>query len=149
MDYIPPDSSVYEISQAITLEWVAIPFSRGRFPTQGSKLHHPCKWLLYHWAIREALKSLRLSSYSQSESETTEATGNLRWFQSTWQFWLISKIVREGDSKSFSTTGIEDEWDIYAYSIEGSFTHYLRNMEEILKLLGGIAECLTPITLTK
>ena len=101
-DYTPPDSSVYEISQAITLEWVAIPFSRGCFPTQGSKLHHPCKWLLYHWAIREALKSLLLSSYPQRESETTEATGNLGWFQSTWQFWLISKIVREGDSKSFS-----------------------------------------------
>ena len=101
MDYTPPDSSVYETSQAITLKCVAIPLSRGCFPTQGSKLH-PCKWLIYHWAVREALKSLHLSFYSQSESETTEATDNLRWSQSTWQFWLISKIVREGDSKSFS-----------------------------------------------
>ena len=49
----------------------------------------------------------------------------------------------------YYTTGIEDEWDNYAYGIEGNFTHYLRNMEEILKLLGGIAECLIPITLIK
>ena len=35
MDCSPPGSSVHEISQARILEWVAIPFSRGIFPTQG------------------------------------------------------------------------------------------------------------------
>ena len=33
----PPGSSVHGVLQARTLEWVAIPFSRGVFPTQGSK----------------------------------------------------------------------------------------------------------------
>ena len=36
MDYSPPGSSVYEIFQARILEWVAIPFYRGTFLTQGS-----------------------------------------------------------------------------------------------------------------
>ena len=31
----PPGSSVHGILQARILEWVAIPFSRGIFPTQG------------------------------------------------------------------------------------------------------------------
>ena len=31
MDYSPPGSSVYGISQARILEWVAISFSRGSF----------------------------------------------------------------------------------------------------------------------
>ena len=35
MDCSPPGSSVHEILQARTLEWVAIPFTRGIFPTQG------------------------------------------------------------------------------------------------------------------
>ena len=34
--YSPPDSSVHGVSQASVLEWVAISFSRGIFPTQGS-----------------------------------------------------------------------------------------------------------------
>ena len=48
MDYSPPDSSVHGILQARILEWVAIPFSRGYFLTQGSNpdlLH--CRWILY------------------------------------------------------------------------------------------------------
>ena len=48
-DSFPPDSSVHGISQARILEWVAIPFSRGIFLTQGSNpglLH--CWWILYH-----------------------------------------------------------------------------------------------------
>ena len=43
MDYI-----VYGILKARMLEWVAIPFSRGIFPNQGSNpdlLH--CRWILY------------------------------------------------------------------------------------------------------
>ena len=37
-DCSPPGSSVHGILQTRTLEWVAIPFSRGIFPTQGSNL---------------------------------------------------------------------------------------------------------------
>ena len=36
VDCSPPGSSVHGILQARTLEWVAISFSRGIFPTQGS-----------------------------------------------------------------------------------------------------------------
>ena len=48
MDCSLPGSSVHGILQARILEWVAISFSRGIFPTQGSNpglLH--CRWVLY------------------------------------------------------------------------------------------------------
>ena len=41
MDCSPPDSSIHGIFQARVLEWVAIAFSRGIFPTQGSNLGLP------------------------------------------------------------------------------------------------------------
>ena len=49
MDCSLPGSSVHGILQARILEWIAIPFSRGIFPTQGwdqGLLH--CRWILYH-----------------------------------------------------------------------------------------------------
>ena len=54
MDCSPPGSSVHGILQARVLEWVAIPFSRGSSPTQGSKpglLH--CRQILYCWLTQE------------------------------------------------------------------------------------------------
>ena len=47
MDCRPPGSSVHGISQPRILEWVAMPSSRGIFPTQGlnSGLPH-CRWIL-------------------------------------------------------------------------------------------------------
>ena len=45
MDCSPPGSSVHGILQARTLEWVAISYSRGIFPTQGS---NPCLLYLLH-----------------------------------------------------------------------------------------------------
>ena len=39
MDFSLPCSSPHEILQARIPEWVAIPFSRGIFLTQGSNLH--------------------------------------------------------------------------------------------------------------
>ena len=44
----PKDYTVHEILQARILEWVAIPFSKGIFPTQELNwdlLH--CRWILY------------------------------------------------------------------------------------------------------
>ena len=49
MDCSPPGSSVHGILQAGILKWVAMPFSRGIFPTRGlnhSLLH--CRRVLYH-----------------------------------------------------------------------------------------------------
>ena len=59
MDCSPPGSSVHGILQARILEWVAMPSSRGVFPTQGLSscllclLH--CRQIIYHWATREDL----------------------------------------------------------------------------------------------
>ena len=48
MDCSPPGSSVYGIIQARILEWVAIPFHQGIFPTQGSNLGLlNCRQILY------------------------------------------------------------------------------------------------------
>ena len=48
MDYSPPGSSVHGIFQARILEWVAISFFRGIFPTQGLNLGLPhCRQILY------------------------------------------------------------------------------------------------------
>ena len=46
MDYSPPGSSVHGILQARILDWVAMPSSRGSFPTQelNQRLLH-----LLHW----------------------------------------------------------------------------------------------------
>ena len=59
MDYNPPGSSVHGILQARILEWVAISFSRGIFPTQRLNLHllcllH-CRQVLEHGATWAAL----------------------------------------------------------------------------------------------
>ena len=49
VDYNPPGSSVHGILQAGVLEWVAMPFSRGIFQTQGSNPNLPhCRQILYH-----------------------------------------------------------------------------------------------------
>ena len=50
-DSSPPGSSVRRISQARILEWAAISFSRGVFPTQGSNSH------LLHWQADSSLLS--------------------------------------------------------------------------------------------
>ena len=48
MDCSPPGSSVHGILQARILEWVAIPFSRGVFSTQGSNQHLLSR---LHWQV--------------------------------------------------------------------------------------------------
>ena len=53
MDCSLPDSSVHGMLQARILEWVAIPFSRGIFQTQGlsPRLLH-CRQVLYHLSLQ-------------------------------------------------------------------------------------------------
>ena len=57
MDYSPAGSSVLGISQGITVEWVAISFSRGFFQcrdqTYVSWVSCIGRLILYHWAIRK------------------------------------------------------------------------------------------------
>ena len=55
MDCSPPGSSVHGISQARTLEWVTIFFSRGSLqPRDGTPFSCIGRWVLYDWATREA-----------------------------------------------------------------------------------------------
>ena len=58
MDCSPPGSFVHEILQARTLEWIAMPSSRGSYHPWGSKPGLPhrlhCRRTLYHSASREA-----------------------------------------------------------------------------------------------
>ena len=58
MDYSLPGSSVYELSQARTLEWVALYFSTGSSQTR-DQTHVSCvgRRMLYHWATWEVLTS--------------------------------------------------------------------------------------------
>ena len=53
----PLSSSVQGILQARKLEWVAIPFYKGTFPTQG--LPH-CRQILYHLSHQGSLKMPKL-----------------------------------------------------------------------------------------
>ena len=59
MDCSPPGSSVSGIFQARVLEWVAISFSRGTSPTQGSNpgLQH-CGQALYPLSHRGSLSNV-------------------------------------------------------------------------------------------
>ena len=60
MNCSPPGSSVHRISQARVLEWVAISFSRGIFPTQGSNRG------LLHWQV-DSLPLSHLGSLNKEE----------------------------------------------------------------------------------
>ena len=59
MDHSLPGSSAHEILQTGILEWVAIPFSKGSSPTQGSNLSHP-HWeqILYHLSNQRIMRSI-------------------------------------------------------------------------------------------
>ena len=68
MDYSTPGSSIPGIIQARILEWVAILFSRGIFPTQGLNPHLPhCRQILY------LLSHLKSSMYVYTHTHITES----------------------------------------------------------------------------
>ena len=70
MDCSWPGSSVHGISQTSILEWIAISFSMGIFPTQGSNSHLLLgRQIIYQWATREAhinSRGLPLSAKNRS-----------------------------------------------------------------------------------
>ena len=65
MDYGPPGSSAHRISQARTVKWVAISFSRGSSWPRG-QTHVSCtgRWILYHWPTREAWTHIQLIPFA-------------------------------------------------------------------------------------
>ena len=78
LDCSPPGSSAHGISQARILEWVAISYSRGSFPTQGSNLSLLC---LLHWQAdslaQHQLGSLCRGLKVKSESEVAQSSPTL------------------------------------------------------------------------
>ena len=59
----PTGSSVHGTSQARILKWVAISFSRESSQTKdGTCISCTGRWILYHWATREALHLLTILS---------------------------------------------------------------------------------------
>ena len=64
MNSSPPGSSVHGISRAWILEWVAIFSSRGSSqPRDRSCISCIERWILYHWATREAPTSVSLALF--------------------------------------------------------------------------------------
>ena len=64
MDCSLPSSSVHGILQTRTLEWVAVPFSRGSFLTQGSNPDFPhCRPILYHLSHQGSPRILEWVAY--------------------------------------------------------------------------------------
>ena len=67
-----PGCSVQGISQARTLEWFAISFSRGSsWSRDWTRVFCTGRQVLYHWAIREALPSLLIILKTQPYSDST------------------------------------------------------------------------------
>ena len=73
MDCGPPGSSVHGILQARILEWVAIPSSRGIFPTQGSNLGLLLgRQILYHLSHQESPHSTKPNHNSNTQHKTRD-----------------------------------------------------------------------------
>ena len=65
MDSSPPGSSVYGISQARILQWVAVSYCKGSSqPRDQNPVSCIGRWILYRWATREASGICRLLIYS-------------------------------------------------------------------------------------
>ena len=63
-DSLQPHGIVHGILQARTLEWVAVPFSRGIFPTRGSNPDLPhCRQILYQLSHQESPRILEWVAY--------------------------------------------------------------------------------------
>ena len=80
MDCSPPGSSVHGISQARVLVWVAISFSRGSSqPRDRTQVSYISRWILYHWATREAQELIGLPLNNGGRGEYIWPPGYLLW----------------------------------------------------------------------
>ena len=106
MDYSQTGSSVYGISQARILEWVAIS-SPGDLPNPGTELVSPAwQWILNHWAAWKAfspritetqygiiwepvqLGHMRAKKYLRRRLRVSNGQGP-SWTSVTWWYWCI------------------------------------------------------------
>ena len=70
--------TIHGILQARILEWLAVPFSRGIFPTQGSNPGLPhCRWILYQLSHKGGPRILEWVTYpfSSRASQPRNQTG--------------------------------------------------------------------------
>ena len=81
MDCSTPGSSVHGISQARILEWVAISFSRGIFPIQGS---NSC---LLHWQVDSLVLSHQGSPQTPVRSESCSVVSDSLWLHGLYSPW--------------------------------------------------------------
>ena len=88
MDCSPPGFPVYRILQARTLEWIAIPFSKRNFTTQGSNPGLlPCRQILYHLSDREFF-----SAQPSLGPALTSIPQQLEWYYlHIWGCWCFSQ----------------------------------------------------------
>ena len=72
-DSLQPHGIVHGILQARTLEWVAVPFSRGIFPTRGSNPDLPhCRQILYQLSHQESPRILEWVAYPFSSRSSRQ-----------------------------------------------------------------------------
>ena len=89
MDCSPPGSSVHGIFQARILEWVAVSFSRGIFPTQGSNQLSPVSPALQVVNLKHAAAELLRRNHDTDVGITVMLLGTIlnlpnRQFQRPW-----------------------------------------------------------------
>ena len=109
----PPGSSVHGIPQARILEWVAISFSRGSsWPRDQIYVSYIGRWILYHWATREAWWAQYLSEWMKEQ-------------MNDWRFGA------KAEDKQLEKIFLKNQWDIhyipisigqkFEYGLAGSF----------------------------
>ena len=88
----PMDYKIHGVLQARILEQVAFPFSRGIFPTQGSKPGIPhCRWILYQLSHKR-------SPISRKAQESTVLYSMILWKERRALFsnaskWALSHLI--------------------------------------------------------
>ena len=122
------DYTVHGILQARILEWVAFPFSRGIFPTQGSNpglLH--CQWILYQLShqgnpiILEwvAYPFSSESSWLRNQSRVSCIAGGF------FTNWAIKEALKKGNARCNLMTWL---WSLYILQIYNLSVTYVANM---------------------
>ena len=98
-----PGYSVYGISQARILEWVAISYSKGSSqPRSGTYISCISRWVLYHWATSEdpcdKVDIEKMKKVSQRPLDSTDKRKQF-WFQNLWLVMVLKTLESPLDSK--------------------------------------------------
>ena len=96
VDCSPPGFSVHGILQARILAWVAVYLLQGISLTQGSRLHLLLgRWILYHWASREAWDC----TYTGCTSNRTLSLQELFWVSAGEGSWASKQVLGQKVSR--------------------------------------------------